>query len=81
MNNNLLKLFDDSPFIIHQDRFALRENRQISTNVNKVKKRKFSFQHIDITYPMRKTGTFEFPVIKPYNGTIPSVFTPYDHHK
>jgi len=79
--HNQQKLFDDSPFTIFQKESIQLENHLSQKAANKARNRKFSFQHIDKTYSLPKTGIYDFPIVKPYRGLIPTDFTPYDHHK
>lgn len=76
------KLFDDAEFVRnHQVSILQREWQTSSCKISKARSRKLSFQHIDIAYQMRKVGEYEFPKVEPYVGEIPSVLTPYDHHR
>jgi hypothetical protein len=75
MNTNVhtsreLKLFDDSPYQKWHPNNSVDELRR-------TRRRKLSYQNINLSSELNLVGQYELPEVKPYTGDIPMVLTPY----
>lgn len=74
----ILKLFDDTPYISHpQIRISANESITSLATFNETRKRKLTYQNINLTYNLNYVGKNELPEVKPYIGAIPKILTPY----
>lgn len=65
-----LKLFDDAPFLKwHPNNYQ--------EEVSQTRRRKQSYQNINLTNNFNLVGKYELPQVNPYIGEIPSTLTPY----
>jgi len=67
-----MKLFDDNPFIRRLPKIV-----PIDADVSVTKRRKISYQNINLTQRMTLVGKYEMPEVKAYTGEIPIALTPY----
>lgn len=64
------KLFDDTSYQ------KWRPNNELD-EVRHTRRRKLSYQNINLSAGMTFVGQYELPEVKPYTGDIPMILTPY----
>ena len=67
---NCLKLFDE-------DQFLKWRPNNCQEEVSQARKRKKSYQNINLTAGLNFVGEYELPEVKAYTGEIPVALTPY----
>lgn len=76
MKEDLL-LFDDRELLKEDVPNLPGDGVCLLPSVSKTRKRKQSYQNINLTAELNLVGKFELPEVMPYTGKIPVVLTPY----
>lgn len=76
MEKDLL-LFQDRELLSEEVLNSPNDGKCLLPSKSKTRKRKQSYQNINLTTELNLVGKFELPEVRPYTGKIPAVLTPY----